>query len=329
LKRQQQLTILASRPLLGLIATVAILVVASVAPIIFNQPYFYYVSYIVLQYVILATAWNIFGGYAGYVNFGAAGFFGLGAYVSGYLYHTYNLGLLAGLVAAAAACAALGALVGYATARLRGLYFAIATLAISLLIQVVFINMPQVGQSFGFIVTPPPPPPPYPSYIAFLFPVMIAIALISVLASWFLLRSRFGIGLFSIKDDELAAESVGVPTFKLKLLAATMSGLFMGLAGAPFPYYQLYISPDIISFTISINSVAMPLIGGIGTLSGPVVGAVLLSAIQQVASVSISSDINVLIVGVLIIIFIVAAPDGLLGIFRRLIGKPSTQGEKS
>jgi len=98
------------------------------------------------------------------------------------------------------------------------------------LIQIVFINMLQVGQSFGFIVTPPLSPPPYPSYVAFLFPAMIAIALISVLASWFLLRSRFGIGLFSIKDDELAAESVGVPTFKLKLLAATMSGLFMGLA---------------------------------------------------------------------------------------------------
>ncbi len=308
---------------------VVILALSSVAPLGLNQPFFFYVSYIILQYVILATAWNIFGGYAGYVNFGASGFFGLGAYVSGYLYYTYSLGLLFGIFAAAAASSALGLIVGYATVRLRGLYFAIATLAISLLIQVIFINMPQVGQSFGFIVTPPAPPSPYPSYVAFLFPVMVAIALASVLASWFLLKSKFGIGLFSIKDDELAAESLGVPTFKLKLLAASMSGLFMGLAGAAYPYYQLYISPDIISFTISINSVAMPLIGGVGTLLGPVVGAILLTTIQQVASVSISSDINVLIVGVLIVIFIVLAPDGLVGIFRRLIGKPSIKGDKS
>ncbi|MDG6902991.1 MAG: branched-chain amino acid ABC transporter permease, partial [Nitrososphaerota archaeon] len=164
-------------------------------PLFFNQPFFFYAGYVVLQFVVLSYAWDIFGSHAGYINFGTAGFFGVGVYVSGYLYHNYDVGLGLGLLCAGLSSAALGAAVGFATVRLRGLYFAIVTLAMSFVIQAVIINSPALGESYGLLVTQPPAPHPFPSYVAFLFSVMVAMAAAVALTSWAIKRSRFGSGL--------------------------------------------------------------------------------------------------------------------------------------
>ena len=124
-----------------------------------------------------------------------------------------------------------------------------------------------------------------------------------------------GLGFAAIRDDELAAEAGGVPTLRLKLIATTLSGALMGMAGAPLPYYVTYLDPAS-SFNLSyaVNSVAMPLIGGMTSWIGPVIGAVLLGTIQQLATVTISSALNLLIVGVLLIVFVVIAPNGIVGL---------------
>ena len=130
-------------------------------------------------------------------------------------------------------------------------------------------------------------------------------------------RSRLGYGFAAIRDDEMAAEAAGVPTLRLKLIATTISGALMGMAGAPFPYYIGYLQPSsAFGLEYAVNAIAMPMVGGTQSWIGPLVGAVLLGAFQQWATVSISSVLNLLIVGLLLIVFVIVAPNGITGYIR-------------
>src|SRR5919109_576875 len=192
------------------------------------NPYIYFAGYVILQYVVIATAWNILGGYAGYVNFGTPAFFALGAYTAVFLIRSVRL------------------------AR-------------------------------------------------------------------FIERSWIGRGLAALRDNEEAAECMGVPTLRLKLFATTVSGFLLGIAGAPFPYYVTFIEPNsAFALDYAVNALAMPMIGGTTTWVGPVIGAVLLGTAQQLATVTISSELSLLIVGVVLVGFVVVAPEGILGLVRRL-----------
>ena len=131
--------------------------------------------------------------------------------------------------------------------------------------------------------------------------------------------SWLGYGLAALRDDELAAAAAGVPTLRLKLIAATLSGGLMGMAGAPLPFYLTYVEPtSSFSLAYTVNSVAMPLVGGTASWLGPVIGAVLLGGMQQAMTVLISSSVNLLVVGVLLVLFVVAAPNGILGLMKSM-----------
>jgi len=288
--------------------------IAATAPLLFKFPYLYLAAYMVLQYVVLSTAWNILGGYAGYVNFGVSAFFGIGAYITAYIHLTYGVNPLMGLLAGGLAAAALGAGLGYSTMRLRGVFFSIASIGVAVVTLYVVANTPELGSSVGLYVFPPSPPPPYATYVEFLFVVMAGLAIIAIILAYHLEKSRLGKALTAIKDDELAAESMGVPTFKLKVLVSTLSGFLMGLAGAPFPFYITYIEPhSVFSLDVTVNTLAMSLIGGTGSWLGPLIGSILLGSLQQAITVTISSEVNLLILGVLLLTFIIVAPKGLLG----------------
>jgi branched-chain amino acid transport system permease protein len=132
-------------------------------------------------------------------------------------------------------------------------------------------------------------------------------------------RSSVGFGLASIRDDETASEACGVPTLRLKVLATVLSGALMGMAGAPLPFYVAYLDPpSAFNLSYAVNTIAMPLVGGAGTWIGPVIGAILLTAVQQTAMVTISSAANLLLVGVLLVAFISLAPNGIVGLVRGL-----------
>ena len=285
------------------------------------NPYFYFASYVILQYVVIATAWNILGGYAGYVNFGTPAFFALGAYSAIFLIETWGAPLPLQILVAGAVCALLGLAIGSLTLRLRGTFFSIATFALSVVLQTLIINWNYVGGAKGYTVIRPPGPP-FGNYVKFLFAVMLILAVAAVTAAWFIERSRTGRGLAALRDNEEAAECMGVPTLRLKLFATTISGFFLGVAGAPFPYYVTYVEPaSAFSLDYAVNALAMPMIGGTTTWIGPVIGAVLLGTAQQVATVTISSELNLLIVGVVLVAFVVLAPEGLVGLARRLRGR--------
>jgi len=282
--------------------------------------YFFYAAYVVLTFVVLATAWNILGGYAGYVNFGTGAFFGLGSYSAVVLFKALQAPLAVQIVAAAVVGAALGFGVGMLTLRLRGIFFAIATVAILFICETLMINWRYVGGATGLQLQRPEVLAPFATYTRMLFVVMVFLALGAISIARYVQVSWIGRGLRAIRDSEEAAECSGVPTLKLKLFACTVSGALMGAAGAPMPMYLSFIEPaSSFSLNWGVSALAMPMIGGTAHWLGPVVGALLLGSIQQIVTVTISNEINVLVVGVLLVLFVVLAPDGILGLVKKLM----------
>jgi branched-chain amino acid transport system permease protein len=288
-----------------------------VAARLIDNAYFYFAGYVVLQYIVLATAWNILGGYTGYVNFGIAAFIALGAYSTVVLHKLTNLPLIAMMVIGGMVSGLVGVGTGYLTLRLRGTFFGIATLAMAVVVQTLVTNWTFVGGSRGaYIIRPATVPYLGIDYIQYLFLMMLGLCVLAVGVARAIEKSRLGYGFATIRDDELAAEASGVPTLRLKLIACALSGGFMGMAGAPLPYYVTYIDPvSAFSLSYAVNTIAMPLIGGTSSWLGPIIGAILLGTLQQVATVTISSALSLLIVGVMLVVFVVAAPKGIIGWF--------------
>jgi branched-chain amino acid transport system permease protein len=183
------------------------------------------------------------------------------------------------------------------------------------------VNWDYVGGAKGINIIRPRTALFFGSYVEFLFAVMVCLAAGSAVLAWYIEGSWIGRGLAAIRDNEEAAECMGVPTLRLKVFATTLSGVLMGLAGAPFPYYLTFVEPSAaFDLNYAVNSLAMPMIGGTTTWVGPVIGAVLLGTAQQVATVTISSELNLLIVGVVLVAFVLLAPEGIVGLVRRLRG---------
>ncbi len=282
-----------------------------------KNDYVFFAGYVVLQYVVLATAWNILGGYCGYVNFGSAAFFALGAYSTVAIHKFYPLPIPILIVVGALGSGTVGFGMGYLTLRLRGAFFSIATLALAVVMQTLVINWDYVGGARGAYVIRPASIAIFESYIQYLFVIMLVLAVVAVAVARGIERSRLGYGFASIRDDELAAEASGVPTLRLKLIATTISGALMGMAGAPFPYYIGYLQPaSTFSLDYAVNSIAMPMVGGTSSWIGPVIGALLLGTLQQIANVTISSEVNLLIVGILLVVFVIIAPNGIVGLVQ-------------
>ena len=299
------------------------LICAAVAAVVFGllrsigNDYLFFAGYVVLQYIVLATAWNVLGGYTGYVNFGSAAFFALGAYSSVFLHKFYPLPIPMLIAIGALISGIIGLGMGYLTLRLRGAFFAIATLAMAVVLQTLVVNWTYVGGARGAYVIRPPSVQLIGDYVHYLFLLMLALAVIAITTARAIERSRLGYGFATIRDDELAAEASGVPTLRLKLIATTISGALMGTAGAPFPYYIGYLQPtSAFALDYAVNAIAMPMIGGTTSWLGPLIGAILLGSLQQVATVTISSAVNLLIVGLLIVDCVIIAPKGILGLIQ-------------
>ena len=282
-----------------------------------SNDYVFFAGYTVLQFVVLATAWNILGGYTGYVNFGSAVFFALGAYSTVFLHKLYPMPIPILIVVGGVVSGIVGLGMGYLTLRLRGAFFAIATLALAVVLQTLVVNWDYVGGSRGAYIIRPNEVALIGPYIQYLFVLMLALAVIALTTARGIERSQLGYGFATIRDDELAAEACGVPTLRLKLVATTLSGALMGMAGAPFPYYIGYLQPSsAFGLEYAVNSIAMPMIGGTTSWVGPLIGAILLGSLQQYVTVTISSSVNVLVVGALLILFVIIAPNGIVGLVQ-------------
>ena len=309
-----------------LIGALITLAAAAILPAFLKVEYYYVLGFTVLQFIIMATAWNILGGFAGYVNFGSGAFFAVGAYTAVALYKAFALPLGLQILAGAAMAGLLGFGVGLLTLRLRGIFFSIATIAITIILETVVLNWTYVGGAKGLPILRPTDVPLFGNYMQWLFFVMAIITVIAIGVARYIQNSWIGRGLRAIRDNEGAAECSGVPTLKLKLCAATVSGALMGAAGAPYALLGSFIEPSsAFSLNHAVNALAMPIIGGTAHWLGPVIGALLLGSVQQIVTVTISSEMNVLVVGVVLVLFVVVAPEGILGLWRRYVLKKVDQ----
>jgi branched-chain amino acid transport system permease protein len=300
-----------------LLVSIAVAAVVFFAARMVNNDYVFFAGYTILQFIVLATAWNILGGYTGYVNFGSAAFFAMGAYSTVFFHKAFPMPIPILILLGGVVSGIVGLGMGYLTLRLRGAFFAIATLALAVVLQTLVVNWDYVGGSRGAYIIRPNDIAWLGPYIQYLFLLMLTLVVVSLTIARWIERSQLGYGFATIRDDELAAEASGVPTLKLKLVATTISGALMGMAGAPFPYYIGYLQPSsAFGLEYAVNSIAMPMIGGTTSWVGPLIGAILLGSLQQIATVTISSAVNLLIVGLLLVAFVIIAPNGIVGLVQ-------------
>ena len=298
-------------------------------------------GFLTFLYVTLSTAWNIMGGYTGQTSFGHATFYGLGAYTTLILAVRGVPALLtmplAGLVAAL-----YSVIWGYPCLRLRGQYFAIATIGVGEATRLLMLNLDDLVKNLEFMkpLMPKgvltggasglmlPTPPDIRTYATAFYYVGMAVMFAALFVSWWVKRSKFGLGLFAINMDIDAAETVGVNTTRYKNLALMLSAFMVGVAGSVYAQYVFYIDPQtVFGFPMSIAMVLMPTIGGIGTLVGPILGAVVYVVVQDriltanfdLGFIKLSlSSMHLLVYGGLLVLIVLFEPKGLVGLFQRI-----------
>jgi branched-chain amino acid transport system permease protein len=259
---------------------------------------------------VLAQGWNIIGGYGGYPSFGNSTFYGLGSYGVGIAMTQWNLPFASGLAFGAALAVAFAFLLGIPVLRLKGHYFAIATLALALAMTAIVSNIGIAGQNIGLVLPPLNNDPLF-------YELSLALLVAATLTVFWLTRSRFGFGLIAIRENEEGAAVMGVNTTLYKILAFALSGLFSALAGGINAYWITFIDPGS-AFDIGLNvkMIIMAVFGGPGTIFGPVLGALLLSAVSEILSSEVTTVAG-LFFGLVIVVAVVLMPRGLADLFRQ------------
>lgn len=263
-----------------------------------------------LLLAVLAQGWNIIGGYTGYASFGNSVFYGLGSYGVGIAMVQWELPFAAGLALGVVLAVAFAILLGLPVLRLKGHYFAIATLALAQVMAAIVSNVPLAGQNIGLVL------PPLNNDRLF-YELALGLLVAVTLTIWWLSRSKFGFGLIAIRENEEGAKVMGVNTTLYKVMAFALSGVFSSLAGGIHAYWVTFIDPES-AFDISLNvkMIIMAVFGGPGTILGPIVGALSLSAISEILSSEVTS-IAGLFFGVVVVAAVVLMPRGLADIIRQ------------
>jgi branched-chain amino acid transport system permease protein len=264
----------------------------------------------VLLLAVLAQSWNIIGGFTGYPSFGNSVFYGLGSYGVAIAMVQWKLSFGIGLLFGVALAVAFALLLGLPVLRLRGPYFAIATLALGQVMTAIVSNLEVAGRNIGLVL------PILRNDVLFYELSLIVLAAVTVTVAW-LTRSRFGLGLVAIRENEESAAVMGINTTFYKVLAFTLSGAFTALAGGIHAYWITFLDPES-AFDISLNvkMIIMTVFGGSGTVFGPLFGAFLLSGISEVLATAMTSVAS-LFYGLVIVLVVVLIPRGLADLTRR------------
>ncbi|KGD90088.1 branched-chain amino acid ABC transporter permease [Achromobacter sp. RTa] len=263
-----------------------------------------------LLLAVLAQGWNIIGGYTGYASFGNSVFYGLGSYGVAIAMVQWELPFAVGLAFGVALAVAFALLLGLPVLRLRGHYFAIATLALAQVMTAIVSNIELAGQNIGLVLPPLNNDPLF-------YELSLGLLVLATLTIAWLTRSKFGFGLIAIRENEEGAAVMGVNTTLYKVAAFALSGVFSALAGGIHAYWITFLDPES-AFDIGLNvkMIIMAVFGGAGTILGPVVGAFSLSAISELLSSEITSAAG-LFFGAVIVAAVVLMPRGLTDLLRR------------
>jgi branched-chain amino acid transport system permease protein len=270
----------------------------------------------VFLYVVLTQAWNILGGYGGYLNFGMVTFFGVGAYASAILFHFLGLSPFLTAPLAGLAAAVAGLLIGIPTLRLRGAYFALVTMIITFAVQVLVLNVPVTQGALGIYMQPLTLKPLAVERLFYFVFLGFAVAVTGLVYA--IQHSNIGWALVAIREDEDAAEIVGVRTVQIKWAANAVACFIAGVVGGLYAQRILYIEPTgTFSFDISLNVVLMAVIGGPGAWQGPLIGAPLVLLVADALRVTFTSEVNRVIFSLVVIFIALFVPGGVMGVMER------------
>ena len=295
---------------------------AAAVPVFVHSPAHLNFAILVLMAAQLGVAWNLLGGYAGQVSLGHAAFFGLGAYTSTMLLLNFGVNPWFGMVAGGIVAAVCSFAFGWSCFRLKGHYFAMATIAVAELVQIVFTNWDFAGTAVGLYV-----PMSEQGWKVMVFSdklpyYWLALGLLAATlgATWWIERSHVGYYLRAIKDEPDAARSIGINISRYKQIALSVSAFFTAMGGSLYAQKELYIDPgSVLSTALSIKMALVSILGGVGTLFGPVVGSVVLTTIEEVTRASFGGTgrgTDTIIYAALIVGIAVFYPSGLIGWFR-------------
>jgi branched-chain amino acid transport system permease protein len=305
------------RPILVLL----IIIVLFAFPIVKPPLFFLTLSFSMFMYVALTESWNLMGGYTGYVSLGHTAFFSTGAYTTAVLMNRLGVSPFATAIVGGLLAGILAALVGYPVLRLKGAYFTISTMLLSVVMQLIFMNWEFVGSSSGLWYKLLPVSIEV-NRILF-YEVMLAVALVIIVLVRWVERSKFGAGLIAIREDEDVAKTMGINTPWLKMRAFILGAFLAGVVGGIYGYYMSYVHPEV---TFNINTslliMLMSFFGGCNTWTGPLLGSVILSLANQLIVTFIGAEISRILYGLLLIVVIIFMPDGVIqyvkGVFVRV-----------
>jgi len=299
--------------------TAGLVVAAAMLPFATSNPTHLNLAILVLMAAQLGVAWNLLGGYAGQVSLGHAAFYGLGAYTSTMLLLNFGINPWLGTLLGGVIAAGLSFLFGWSCFRLKGHYFAMATIAVAELVQIVFTNWDYAGSAVGLTI-----PMSSQGWGAMVFAdkppyywLALGLLVLTLAATLAVERSHVGFYLRAIKDEPDAARSIGINIARYKQIALSLSAFFTALGGSLYAQKELYIDPSsVLSTGLSIKMALVSILGGVGTLFGPVVGAVVLTVIEELTRVVFGGSgrgTDTIIYAGLIVVIAVFYPNGLLG----------------
>jgi branched-chain amino acid transport system permease protein len=270
----------------------------------------FHIATTVAMFVVMASGWNIIGGLTGYASFGNIAFFGLGAYTVGVLVANLHWPFALALIVAPAVAALFAVIIGLPLLRLRGHYFAVATLGVGVAVGEVVNNVGALGASTGLFL------PIARSDLVFYY-LMFAAAVLAVLTTWVILKSRFGYGLLAIRENEEAASVIGVNTTFYKVGAFCIAAALTGLAGGIFAQWTSYVNQEnVFALSDNVQMILMAVIGGAGTVLGPVAGAISLELIiQSLAGGGSGSVYSQVGLGLLLVVCVIFIPRGVIDFF--------------
>lgn len=297
-------------------------VLLMLAPSVISSKFYIDVLTLIFFTAYLGQSWNILGGYAGQFSFGGVMFFGTGAYASSILLTTFGIPPVIGIFAAIAAGAILGLIVGYMSFRsgLRGSYFALITLAFAELLRVLANSVEFTGGGVGLFLTYAPGLAnlQFKTPVGFYYFALLLMFISIMIAIW-LERSRFGAQLVAIRENEDAAEALGINTLKCKIIAIMIMGGMGGAAGTFYAQKYLYLDPPIAySIHLSVEMLLVTIVGGMGTVFGPLIGAFVLHTVNEIARHFIDTPgLSLIVYGVILVLIISYLPNGLIGMFKK------------
>ncbi|MCK5222487.1 MAG: branched-chain amino acid ABC transporter permease, partial [Candidatus Aminicenantes bacterium] len=292
---------------------ILILILFSLSPFLTSNNFLIRFLTDILIFSILASSWNIIGGYTGYASFGNVVFFGIGAYSTSILMSNIGLGFFVSMILGGIIAALFALLMGLPILRLKGHYFAIATLGVAEAIKALVQNL-NITEGNSGIYLPQPEMSVDGIYTFFFYVTLIVLALLLFLTS-IIFKNKFGYNLKAIRENEDSANSMGINTTIYKSAAFSLSGFFTGLAGGIYAFQQGFIKPEpVFNVLITIKMIVMSVFGGLGSLFGPLIGAFTIETISEFLS-SYFLVAHTLFLGIIIILMILFAPKGMLDVF--------------